>query len=159
MIVKGKLNKFWLVFTIYFVLISVGIPLHEHYCKGNLKLVQIFSEPETCHSSDLVFHKTKDCCSSKCDSALPKGECCSTEKGNCCTNKYELKKIEFQATIEKKDFSKNTSADKPINSDFTICNKIVFFHECINFKKNGKLYQWKKPNGKNIITFNQQFIC
>lgn len=159
MLVKGKINKFWLVFTMYFVLTSVGIPLHEHYCKGNLKLIQLFSEPETCHSSDLVFHKTKDCCSSRCDIALPDGECCSAEKGKCCTNKFELKKLEFQATIEKLDFSNNNETFKSMIIDFTNYIKIVSVNEFIDFKKTDQNFHWKKPGGRYIVNFNQQFIC
>lgn len=159
MVVKGYIHKFWLVFTMYFVLTSIGIPLHEHYCKGNLKLIQFFSEPKTCHSSHLMFHKTNDCCSNKPDIAQPSCDHCSKEKGNCCTNKFELKKLEIQATIEKLDFSNNNETFKLIIIDFTNYDKIVSVNEFIGFKKTDQLFPWKKPGGRYIVNFNQQFIC
>jgi hypothetical protein len=159
MIAKGKINKFWFVFTLYFVLTSIGIPLHEHYCKGSLQNIQFFSKSEHCHSIVLSHKLHSDCCGTKCNTLNENKACCQKEAGKCCTNKIEIKKLLVQATIEKNKIS---------NSKFLIdLSHFVFKHIIYNTSERYyyktqlyfPLFKQIKLKGREIINLNQQFIC
>ena len=155
MVRQQKIKIQWLLFTFYFVIMSVGLPLHKHYCMGDLKKVQLFIQPESCHSSN--HNKSiSDCCSGK--HITEKGETCSTEERNCCSDRLEFYKIDVTTILQNSEKSKIN-----INSVFVI-NSNIFNFVPKNFN-NAKLIKTrfnrplKLPNFRTKIALYQQFIC
>lgn len=159
MIAKGKLNKFWFVFTLYFVLTTIGIPLHEHYCKGSLQNIQFFSKSEHCHSFDLSHKLHSDCCGTNCNTLNYNKSCCQKEAGKCCTNKVEIKKLLVQATIEKSSVFKA----KYLHDLTHFIFKNIIDNTTERYYYKAQLYfplcKEIKPKGREIVNLNQQFIC
>jgi hypothetical protein len=157
---QGKINISLLAFTVYFSIVTLGIPLYKHYCEGDLKLIQFFFQPQDCHTAEIHHEDIKDCCSGACGSEKEEQGSCFDDDGKCCTNKLEYYKVDVVSVKYENNKSKANHIDSGFQSDFY--SKIYLFdlkvypekslkdHHRIpfNYQKSGKLF-----------TLYQQFIC
>lgn len=153
-----KIKIFWLFFTIYFASLSFGLPLYKHYCLGNLKKVQFFIQPESCHTAD-HHDEIKDCCSGKCSSDNDMEEALSFNDGDCCTNKFEFYKIDITSTKEE---IQKFKVQKPL---LFLNNNYIHF-SFLKFAGKTELLQYNKfilfrklPDPRIKLILYQQFIC
>lgn len=155
---QEKIKILWLFFTIYFVIVSLGLPLHKHYCLGDLKKIQLFIQPESCHASE-HHEEISDCCSGKCSKENEYENTFSSKEGDCCTDKLEFYKIEITST--KEDIQKS-KVQKPLvlfsnNAILNSYSKITGKIELQQY--NRFIIFWKIPDPRTKLTLHQQFIC
>jgi hypothetical protein len=83
--------------ALYLPFALVGIPLHKHYCQGNLEDVQVFLEADSCHDEAKEEHACcgndlPSCHQNQEEDACMHNSCASNE---CCDDEVELLKAEL----------------------------------------------------------------
>ena len=145
---------FALAFALYLPLVTVGIPLHKHYCGGTLEDSQWLFEAESCHEKSAVESETS-CCSTKssCHS-LP-----SEEEGedDCCDNDMELYKLDYSITLPGSVSEITKTFITSFVQIFIQKNEEASFVH-LPLIKNIKYFH-PYPNGQNHLAFLQVFIC
>lgn len=142
-------------FSVYLPLVTVGLPLHKHYCGGNLEDSQWLIGVESCHDKAQKENASSSCCSieSTCHSASQN----DSEENDCCQDEIEFFKtdipIVFQKTSER-DFEQ---------LDLQLFNAIEFtplLQIVVNSYQPIKIkYFHPYPNGQSIVILHQQFLC
>ncbi len=154
-----------IIFAIYLPFISVGIPLHKHYCEGELHKSQLLFQPDSCHAS-IHDYEANSCCgfsninhsndentSISCHSDF--SSCSAHNEDDCCKDEVELIKIDFSLLKT----SSNNNIDvlsifTPIyflvqTNKIDIPNKNILFPEPVYYL----------PDGQARQKVFQQFLC
>jgi hypothetical protein len=154
---QGKIKILWLFFTAYFVVASLGLPLHKHYCLGDLKKIQLFIQPESCHASD-AKQGIANCCSGIHNKIKEKDKTCSGKKGKCCSDKFVYCKIDITSVNQISQISK--IKELPVYSGNNFSSILVFtgFKNLIYFKSTD-IFHKKIPGHRTTLALHQQFIC
>ena len=116
------------------ILVSAGIMVSKHYCRGELKNIALFVEAKQCH--DISTYKTKTNCH------IGKNACQKSEKekeGECCENKTVF--------LETDDFI-STMASPKINPEFQFIAVAYILYKDLLFsteKRAVKFLNYKPP--------------
>lgn len=158
MLHSNKIRIPFLIFTIYFLVISAGLPLHKHYCQGNLKIVSLFIQPDGCHDECCGNDDgSETCCSEECSAGLADIPVCFLDEENCCSDEVELVKVDYTSLKVNKEIE-NTQ-EKPnllINSKIFACD---FTEENNRFYQSYRYFKEKAPPSKLKLVLHQQFLC
>jgi len=147
---------FALLFALYLPLVSVGIPLHKHYCGGILEKSQWLFEAESCHESDSSIHASQSCCSSKfsCHNTDPVKE---KESADCCDNQMELYKMDYALVLN------NTSTDVLSTFIPAYVHCFILNDRITNIRKEvippQLEFLFPYPNGQSRLIHFQVFTC
>lgn len=141
--------------SVYLPLVTIGLPLHKHYCGGNLEDSQWLIGVESCHDKAENEDSATSCCSieSTCHSTSQN----ESEDNDCCEDEVEFYKTEisfvFQKTSERDFEELDIHFFTPI--EFRPLLQIV--KESFEPKKLKYFHPY--PNGQSIIIRHQQFLC
>ena len=164
-----NINKIIAIFfAVYLPLITMGLPLHKHYCQGDLKKMQLLIQPDSCHEDESIGAKDS-CCSSISDCTLDFkldaiSSCCKSNHLNstinddngCCKIELEIIKIDFSFIKESSVLKKEI-----LNSYY---KPIFFFLQTIYIsfyiKKYFIPYRFHYfLDGKSRVIAFQRFLC
>jgi hypothetical protein len=145
-----------LFFAIYLPLVTVGIPLHKHYCNGILEDASLLFVADACQEESLTEVK-KDCCSTgnSCHNSEPAPE--KEEEKDCCETETELYKIDL-TFITLKFQSQDNEFDAYIFMPHTTQPTQLFGISYIKPNPPPNL-QYQFPSGKSRLIQFQQFLC
>lgn len=147
------IKVFWMLYLIYFGIVSIGLPLHKHFCEGVLKKTQWIFEPESCHKTTEI---EKSCCNC-CDDYFPK-ECnfSISEDNKCCENNVVFIKADINSVLNDIDKSENNNS---ISFQFIDC-KLYFQNITIPYLLHF-IIKSKIPliSGIKIIILKNSFLC
>lgn len=141
-------------FAIYLPVITSGLALHKHYCKGQLEDVQWFFEPDSCEQNQ-QNPSGHSCCGLEkaCHSDLSE----PGEKKDCCTDEIELYKADLSLILQK---NSNTFSKWINGYNFVFrALPVLATKSNLSFYKIIPDHFHPFPNGQSRLIAFQQFLC
>ncbi len=89
--------------ALWIMIISAGIVVDLHYCQNKIKNFALYTEAESCHTSQDVCPMHKKSCS------MDNMQCSSDDNGdedNCCHNEKKVIKSKVKYTFDKPSIAK-----------------------------------------------------
>ena len=106
-----------ILFSVFYLSSIVGVPVHVHYCKGDLVSVGFLNASEECCCVEEV--EVKACCSEKSDDK----SCQVSMEDECCSFDHLFIQYDEENQVYKNPIlSSNSAKDQLVFHSFTISN-------------------------------------
>lgn len=144
-----------LFFAFYLPLALVGVPLHKHYCEGELASFNFFLEAESCHEAKSV-EADMTCCSSQdaCHTSAADTDCST---GDCCDDEMELLKVDLVVLLNNNTSQQNPDLDYQVKFKPEYRLEIVLPH--YTSKPKTQSYFSPFPEPRSRLVFQGKFLC
>ena len=144
-------------FAVYLPMITVGVPLHKHYCQGELKQSQWIIDVESCHDAEMLSDE-HECCGSNVSCHLVEDLLTESDNENdCCQDEMKLYKFDQSLILNRSLYVADKFLYQKPNLFFSYAIISSPLFTIINNYIPAHIHPL--PNGQSRLKAFQRFLC